>query len=133
VAGNTTNQVGYLLEYVGGLSGCSSKTLPAKILTEAGGLRLDGKNNLVVCEQSLGVAIIPPPYKKVKRTIVNPFMHTAYYLALNRRNTQLFVTDGFDSAIWIYDYPSGKLVTALTQSEGGFSNPNGVAVYPVGK
>jgi sugar lactone lactonase YvrE len=132
VSANTTSQQGSILEYVGGLSGCSSKTLPAKILTIAGGLQLDRKNNLVACDQFFGVAIIPPPYNKVKRTIINQYMHDANNLALNRKGDQLFVADINESDIWIYDYPSGKLVTALNESYG-FLNPEGVAVYPVGK
>jgi hypothetical protein len=132
VSANTTSQQGSILEYVGGLSGCSSKTVPAKILTLAEGLQLDRKNNLVACDENFGVAIIPPPYNKVKRTIINPYMHDATNLALNRKGNQLFVADINESEIWIYDYPSGKLVTGLNQSYG-FSNPFGVAVYPVGK
>jgi hypothetical protein len=132
---NTSNDESYataaILEYPGGLSGCSSKKLSAKLFSIGGGLLLDKKNDLLACDQYLGVVVIPPPYKKVTRTISYFNMQQASNVAINKQNNELYVGSGNDSEIFIYRYPSGQFITAINESYG-LRIPVAVAISPIG-
>lgn len=125
VDGNNPNTgSGNIIEYTGGLTGCSGTTL-SLTLTFAGGIQLDKHDDLVVCDPAVGVEIIPPPYTKVRSTMAGP----ASNIALTARNNLIFIVDSADAEVLVDDYPSGTPVTTLG-SANGLSDPAAVATYP---
>ena len=121
---------GLLLEYKGGLSGCTPTTLGVQ-LTSAGGLQLDKKNNLVACdERGHVVDIIPPPYTSVSLTISG--FESPAHTALNKAESLLYVADPGNYNVQVLTYPGGTYVTML-DSSNGLSDPSGVATYPAAK
>jgi hypothetical protein len=117
---------GALVEFKGGLQGCTGTKLGAS-LNYAGGLILDKKSDLVACDQSLpAIDIIKPPYSSVSSTItgfIDPF-----HVALNAKNTLLFVADPAAADVVVDKYPSGSSYATLGSSHG-LSDPAGVAVH----
>ncbi|MBV8197160.1 MAG: hypothetical protein JO263_03415 [Candidatus Eremiobacteraeota bacterium] len=90
-----------LVEYKGGLAGCSQTPL-SPTLGFAGGLILDKPGNLLAEDQFGGVDVIPPPYTTIKTTIAafcGPF-----HEALSGPGNLLFVTDDCVSA-YALTYP----------------------------
>lgn len=115
-----------LIEFLGGLSGCSPTALPAPVYY-VGGIELDGSGDLVVEEQTVGdILIIPPPYSNIQTTLTG-FNGDPYQLALNAKNNLLFVDEGNNGDIVVAQYPSGTIEKTLTND---ITLPYGVAVYP---
>ena len=106
--------------------------LRARTSDSPGGLRLDGKGDLISDQQGAQhkpgtIAVIAPPYKKVTTLVTglgNPFR-----LALNREQTLLFNVDTLNEKVSVYQYPSGKLLKTLGAADG-VTNPGGVATSP---
>jgi hypothetical protein len=117
-----------IVEYKNGLAGCSPTTLGVT-LANAGGLILDKHNDLLACDQLVAVDIIPPPYNSVSSTIPED---DAFHIALNAKQTLLFIAQPNDADVLVVKYPSGTLVTTLG-SGNGLSDPAGVATYPTVK
>jgi len=115
---------GKIVEYVGGLAGCSGTVLPVT-LGYAGGLRIDQNGNLVACDQFVGVDIIPAPYSYVLSTI--PGASDSFHVALNDAQNLLFIADPGQGVVIVDNYPSGSSVTTLN-GNNGLSDPAGVAV-----
>jgi len=127
VDGNNPNTgQGNIVEYAGGLSGCSGTTL-TPTLGFAGGMQVDSHKDIVVCDQLVGVDIIPPPYTSVGSTITGPA--DSFHDALNATNKLLFIADLSNAEVWVDDYPSGTNVTKLNGANG-LVDPAGVATYP---
>jgi hypothetical protein len=116
---------GALLEYKGGLAGCTPATLGAA-LTTAVGIALDKRENLIVCAGTV-VDIIPPPYNSIKSTITG-FTY-AEHVALNKDQSLLFVADPESYAVQVFTYPGRSYVTTINASNGVL-DPSGVAAYP---
>jgi hypothetical protein len=115
-----------LIEFPGGLAGCSSTTLGVPVYY-VGGIELDNSGDLVVEEQTEGdILIIPPPYSNVQTTLTG-FNGDPYQLALNADNTLLFVDEGNNGVIVVAQYPSGTIEKTLSTD---VTMPYGVAVYP---
>ena len=126
VSGNNPNTgQGDLLEYSGGLSGCSATTLPITF-SFAGGLQIDKHGNLVACDQLVGVDIIPPPYTSVGSTITGT--SDAFHVALSLKQKVLYIADPALAEVLVDKYPSGTSITTLG-SGNGLSDPAGVATY----
>ena len=125
---NSTGR-GNIVEYASGLSGCDSTTLGAT-LGDSGGMQIDKHNNLVVCDQGVGVDIIAPPYNAVSKTIFGAKI--ALNVALNKQNSLLFVTDYSSGKVLVDTYPAGTPVRKLGPANG-ISSAAGVAVYPFAK
>jgi hypothetical protein len=126
VSGDNTNTfLGVLLEYKNGLTGCSPTTLDPELFS-AGGVILDKHNDLVACDQLSGVDIIPPPYYSISATIPED---DAFTVALNKRETLLYIAQPNDYDVLVAKYPAGTTVTTLG-SGNGLSDPAGVATYP---
>jgi hypothetical protein len=121
-----TNGFGAVLEYAGGLSGCGPKTVGFE-LGYAGGLQIDNKGDLVVCDQRYAVVyVIPPPYEHVTWVIggaADPF-----HVALDQSNRLIFIADPINMDVLVDKYPTGKNVTTLNSSNG-LSDPLGVATF----
>lgn len=120
------NGVGDIVEYAHGLAGCNGTTLGVT-LGFAGGMQLDNHNNLVACDQFVGVDIIPPPYTSVSSTITG--FSDPFHVALSKYNTVMFVADPGAADVSVNKYPSGTLITTLGSSNG-LSDPAGVATRP---
>lgn len=118
-----------LLEYKGGLTGCKATMLGVTFSNILGDILIDKHGNLLVCESSVGVDIIPPPYTKVRKTITGAPL--ALQAALNKEQNLLYIanTDYKAPAVIVDKYPSGKLVTMIPF--GGASQiPSAIAAYP---
>jgi hypothetical protein len=117
---------GALVEFKGGLKGCTGTTLGAS-LNYAGGLVLDKKSDLVVCDQSPpAIDIIKPPYSSVSSTITG--FTDPFHVALNAKNTLVFVADPSAANVVVDKYPTGSSYTTLGSSNG-LSDPAGVATH----
>jgi sugar lactone lactonase YvrE len=122
---NTGVGYGVLLEYKNGLTGCSSTRLDP-LLDDAGGLIIDKHNDLVACDQLSGVDIIPPQYYSISATIPED---DAFTVALNKKETLLYIAQPNEYDVLVVKYPAGTTVTTLG-SGNGLSDPAGVATYP---
>jgi hypothetical protein len=117
---------GVLLEYKGGLTGCTPTTLGVT-LASGGGLLVDKHGNLIACDYNAhDVVIIPPPYTSVSSTITG--FENPTYAALDMKENLLFVADPNSFNVQVLKYPSGTYVTMLDSSNGLYT-PEGVAVY----
>ena len=126
VSGNNSNGTANIIEYKGGLKGCKATMLKVP-LGYAGGLQLDAKQNLVVCDQTIGVDIVPPPYKSVGSTIKGG--QDSFHVALDAANTTIFIADpSSDADVLVDKYPSGGRIATLG-SKNGLTDPSGVATY----
>lgn len=115
-----------IIEYVHGLKGCSAKTLGVA-LNYAGALQVDSAKDLIVCDlNGNAVDIVAPPYNSVTSSISVPSL--PYSVALNLRNTLVFISLPNLHEVQIDDFPSGKAVKTLGASYG-FVYP-AVATYP---
>ncbi len=123
---------GKIIEYKGGLTSQCSATTLAPTLSSPGGIQVDKRDDLVVCDQLTAVDIIPPPYTSVRKRITVPGGSDYHHDALTSDNTLLFIADPNAAVVDVVDYPSGTLVKQLNSSNG-LSSPFGVATYPFAK
>jgi hypothetical protein len=129
LSGNNPNTgVGTLLEYKGGISGCSATTLGATV-SFAGGLQIDNKGELVADDQLGGIDIIPSPYSSISKTITVSGAGDYFHDALDKKNSLLFQADPSKSSVYVLKFPAGTLIKTLG-SGNGLSLPYGVATYP---
>jgi hypothetical protein len=130
VDGNNPNTgSGNIVEYKGGLSGCSETTLGV-VLGFAGGMQIDANLNLAAIDQLAGVDIIPPPYTSIGSTITG--FEDPFHNALNKKQNLMFVVNAGALEVSVVSYPSGTPVTTLG-SANGLTEPVGVAAYPIEK
>ncbi|MBV9718702.1 MAG: hypothetical protein JOZ77_05255 [Candidatus Eremiobacteraeota bacterium] len=118
---------GVIQEYKRGLSGCSGTAL-AVTVNYPQGIKVDKAGNLVVCDASSGVDIIPPPYKSISKKVTNKGQKDYNYAAVDQKSETLFTVDTGGSKLYVNAYPSGTLETTL-----GMRNVSGVATYPFQK
>jgi hypothetical protein len=128
VSGNeSASGPGTLVEYKGGLAGCNETLLNGVTLGFAGGLQIDKHHNLVACDQGVGVDIIPPPYTSVKSTITGAA--DSFHVALNKKNTLIYIADLGNSDVLVDKYPSGTNETTIGAANG-LDGAAGVATFP---
>lgn len=114
-----------IVEFPAGLGSCGNEVTLISSLGFAGGLQLDTHNNLVACDQLVGVDIIDKPnYNSVSSTITGAL--DSFHVALNKYGTLVFITDPSSLDVLVDHYPSGTPVTTMT----GFATPYGVATKP---
>ena len=92
-----------------------------------GGIALDEAGDIVTADQHLpGVLVFPPgktaPSLTFAQNTLDP--DPVRFLANEK---QVYVGDAVGNAVYVYDYPSGKLVDTITD---GIDGPNGLALDP---
>jgi hypothetical protein len=110
--------------------GSTKATQLGAVVTSAGGLIIDQRETLYSVDQDLGrVDIIRPPYSQAWPVITG--LSYPFHLALGENGKKLFVAcpDSTTSSVYVYDFPSYKLVASLG-SANGFQYPLGVADSP---
>ncbi|MBV9720187.1 MAG: hypothetical protein JOZ77_12780 [Candidatus Eremiobacteraeota bacterium] len=104
-----------VVEYAKGLSGCSETTLGVTTGFD-GGMVLDRKSDLVLCDQDNNVVdIIAPPYSSVTGTIsaADPRAVT-----VNKKNNQAYIASYGDDAVYVDSYPAGTNEATLGSANG---------------
>ena len=99
---------GEIIEYKGGLTSQCSATTLAPTLSNAAGIQVDKKDDLVVCDQPTAVDIIPPPYTSISKTITVSGGSDYLHDALSGDNKLLFIADPNAAVVDVVDYPSGN-------------------------
>jgi DNA-binding beta-propeller fold protein YncE len=118
-----------VVEFPAGLRNCGNETTLGVLFNFAGGMQLDNRHNLVICDQiGQTVDIVAPPYTIVTRFIFDGFADP-FHVALNKYNTLMFVADVSNRNVKVLKYPSGTPVTTLDRSNG-LSDPAGVVTNP---
>jgi secreted PhoX family phosphatase len=91
-----------------------------------GGLAFDKKGDLLLDDQSLpGVDVFPPGATSPSQQIKG--FSLAYQIALNQKNTHLFVSDPFGPSVAEVAYPSGAPIRSFST---GLAGAFGVATSP---
>jgi hypothetical protein len=110
-------------EYKGGLNGCSETTFAPRV-SFPGGLILDDKNDLIICDQiGKAIYIIPPPYSSISGTLGTGYSEP-FHVSLDKANGEAYVTDVGSETIDEVTYPAGARVATLGSSYG-LGYPNG--------
>jgi sugar lactone lactonase YvrE len=92
-----------------------------------GGIALDRSHNIVTADQTLpGVLVFPPGQTQPSRTFAQNALDPDPVRFL-RSEKRVYVGDAIGNAVYVYDYPSGKLVDTITD---GIDGPNGLALDP---
>jgi hypothetical protein len=119
---------GEILEYKGGLSGCNATTLSVA-LHNVVGLLLDKHGNLVACEPAVGVAIIPPPYTAIGKTITG--LSDPLRASFNKKQNVIYIANNAygDPTVAVDKYPSGSNIATLGASNGITYAAEGAAAY----
>jgi sugar lactone lactonase YvrE len=92
----------------------------------AGGMTFDRNGNLLLDDQSLpGVDIFPPGTTTPSQKITG--FSLAYQIALNHKNSQLFVSNPFGPSVADVAYPAGTPIRSISNSLAG---AYGVATSP---
>ena len=118
---STTTDTGKIAEYKGGLKGCSATVLGVS-LEYPGGMVMDKKGNLVVCDQDAeAVDVIAPPYSSVTGTLGSGYSDP-FHVTVNKKNNQAYVANYGGSDVFVLKYPSGSSIATLN-SANGLSSP----------
>ncbi len=109
---------GDIAEYKGGLSGCSKTTLGATVQFP-GGMILDNKGNLLICDQTGdAVDIIKPPYGSISGTLGSGYSEP-FHVSLDQTNNKAYITDtGSAHTIDVVSYPAGMRIATLGTGYG---------------
>jgi hypothetical protein len=111
---------GHIYEYRGGLSGCHATELGVT-LDFPGGMALDKKGNIVICDVNDAVVdIVPPPYNSISRTLGSG-LSGPFSVRINKRNDRAYVADDGQSGpseVFVLRYPSGSLIKKLGSKKG---------------
>ena len=115
---------GEIIEYS---PGSAQGTNLGIVTKEAGGIALDRAGDIVTADQGLpGVLVFPPGKTKPKHTFAGNTLDPDP-VRFSPKEKQVYVGDAVGNAVYVYDYPSGKLVDTITD---GVDGPNGLAVDP---
>jgi hypothetical protein len=108
------------------LAGCNKTILPLTFQL-SGGIALDKKRDLIVCDGNQ-VDVIDPPYTSISGTIGSGFSF-AFGVSLNKENDLAFVADYIANTVTIVDYPAGANQAVIT-SQDRLREPFGVVDSP---
>ncbi len=115
---------GEIVEYSSG----STEGTSLGITTKApGGIALDKHSDIVTADQSLPGVLIFPPGKTVASKTFGQNALDPDPVRLSRSERTVYVGDSVGNAVYVYDYPSGKLIDTITD---GIDGPNGLALDP---
>ncbi|HZY95948.1 MAG TPA: hypothetical protein VFE35_02475 [Candidatus Cybelea sp.] len=113
-----TSGAGSVIEYVGGLSGCSGTPLSISGLGDLGGMAIDKTGNLIICDQTNAkVDIVAPPYTSITGTLGSGYI-APFHVSINKTNKVAYVADDAAAVVDILSYPSGSLIFQLGSAEG---------------
>jgi DNA-binding beta-propeller fold protein YncE len=116
---NKDTDAGQIDEYAGGLSGCNATVLGPSLVFP-GGMAIDAKGNLVVCDQDNNtVDIIDPPYSSISSYLGSGYSDPLH-VRIGKKDKLAYV-DNYnfgDATVWVEDYPSGSVVATLGTSNG---------------
>lgn len=117
-----------IVEYKGGLSGCSATPLGVA-LQSAGGMAIDRNDDLLVCDQ-LGqtVDVIDPPYTSVTRVLQTGY--APFHVTINKDNRLAFVASVDEAAVFVVDYGTGSTQATLEGKAEGLADPVGAVDGP---
>lgn len=117
-----------VVEYKHTLSGCHETTLEPDFHF-VGGIAIDRNDNLIVCDQgSKSVDILDPPYTTITSTLGSGYREP-FHVTLRRDNKLAFISDPELPALFVLEYPSGKLVVRLGAANG-VGSPGGAVDAP---
>jgi hypothetical protein len=124
VAYAENNGDGHVIEYSGGLSGCHATEL-GLTLGFPGGMALDKKGDIIICDQgNNAVDIIAPPYKSISGTLGSSYSAPSS-VRINRMNDRAYVVnENPPRDVFILKYPNGSLIKKLG-AKNGISGPAG--------
>jgi len=108
-----------IIEYAGGLRGCSATTLGVS-LANANGIAVDKSGDLIVCVPAAsGVDVIDPPYTSVTRTIGSGWI-APWTVSLSRDEKYAYVTDinKARALVEVVNYATGANVTSIGGGNG---------------
>lgn len=115
---------GEILKYAPGSSAGASLGIVTKI---PGGIALDKAGDIVTADQGLpGVLVFPPGKTTPAKTFATNELDPDP-VRFDKRENRVFVGDAVGSAVYVYEYPSGTLIDAITD---GVDGPNGLALIP---
>lgn len=115
---------GEILKYAPG----STQGTSLGISTKApGGIAFDAKRDIVTADQVLPGVLVFKPGKTVASKVFAQKTLDPDPLRLDRTRTHAYVGDAIGNAVYVFAYPSGKLVDTITD---GVDGPNGVALDP---
>jgi sugar lactone lactonase YvrE len=124
----TTYSTGYkggeIFEFSPGSTGGKNLGIATK---EPGGIALDKAGDIVTADQGLPGVLVFPPGKKVASKTFGQNAIDPDAVRLSSDEKQVYVGDAVGNAVYVYDYPSGKLVDTITD---GVDGPNGLALDP---
>jgi hypothetical protein len=116
-ASEVTSAIGSVVEFVGGLSGCSATTLPISF-GFLGGIAIDGGGTLLVCDQTGAVVdVVPPPYTGISGTFGSGYI-APFHVTINKRNKVAYVSDDAAATVDILTYPGGSPIFTLGSGQG---------------
>ncbi|HEY1883310.1 MAG TPA: hypothetical protein VGG51_09770 [Candidatus Cybelea sp.] len=121
-AANFSN--GEIIEYS---PGSAQGTNLGIVTKEPGGIALDRAGDIVTADQGLpGVLVFAPGKTQRKRMFAGNTLDPDP-VRFSRKEKQVYVGDSVGNAVYVYAYPSGKLVDTITD---GVDGPNGLALDP---
>jgi DNA-binding beta-propeller fold protein YncE len=110
-----------LVEFKGGLSGCSMTTLYSS-LEFGGGMAMDKKGNILVCDQDAeAVDVFKAPYTSISGTFGSGYSDP-FHITINKKQKQAYVANYTGDDVFVLSYPAGSLQATLNSSNG-LSNP----------
>lgn len=114
---STGSMSGAVVEYIGGLAGCSGTTLGVAFGVP-GGMDLDKNANLLVCDETNStVAVLAPPYSQISGYLGSKY-DIPVEVTLNRENAKAYVTAWGAEQVDVITYPAGKTVATLSWGNG---------------
>lgn len=117
-----------IVEYKGGLSGCSATPL-AVTIDAAGGMAIDRNDDLLVCDQlGYAVDVIDPPYTSVTRVLQSGY--APFRVTINKDNRRAFVASVDEAAVFVVDYLTGATQATLEGKAEGLADPVGAVDGP---
>ena len=94
----------------------------------SGGVIVDAKQNLLVCDQLQGlIDQVPPPYNSV--TLQFTGFASPFNVSLSGNGKRLFLSDPARQAVVVLSYPAGVRLAVLKR-KNGLRDPVGVAASP---
>ncbi|HLY02890.1 MAG TPA: hypothetical protein VKR56_10425 [Candidatus Cybelea sp.] len=120
----SSDGTGTIIEYHGGLAGCSYTALGVS-LGQPDGLALDKSANLLVCDfTNQTVDVIAPPYSQVSshlggdRGPISLRYMEPVDVSLNKDNSLAYVTDWFAQKVDVLTYPAGEAFAEVGSGDG---------------